>query len=209
MSTALDRWDEAGRATLFYDAVQLLNRYAHAFDRADWDGVQACFHPDAIDDHGSVVGSPEQFTEVMRSRYDVVAGVSHMNANVLVLEVDRERREVLTETYCLGVQRLMPDSSHIPSLYATSRLPEEHRARISAVANRYLDILSERDGELRIAYRKVIYDWVTVNDYPIPGPFRDWAQGSRNGDDPAQRTLREIHIEMTRLAEHLDSRGRS
>lgn len=185
----MDRWRPDGRVLLHHDVTELVNRYARAFDRADWDGVRAVFHDDAHDDHGSFAGPPAEFVAFMRERYRHIEISTHHNTNVLILEVDAARREVRAETYCVGVQRLSPDAPEIPPLYRSPSIPDSVRARVCTVGNRYVDVFSERGGELRIARRTVVYDWITVTAAPDPDPFAGWNRGTRSPIDPSWAPL--------------------
>ena len=48
--------------------VQMIQRYAHAVDRRDWDTVQSCLEPDAVADYGAgaIAGSAAIVAEIER-----------------------------------------------------------------------------------------------------------------------------------------------
>jgi ketosteroid isomerase-like protein len=48
--------------------VQLIQRYAHAVDRRDWNAVHSCLEPDAVADYGAgpIVGSAAIVAEIER-----------------------------------------------------------------------------------------------------------------------------------------------
>jgi SnoaL-like protein len=195
-----DRWTPAGRALLFYEASELVNRYARAFDRKDWAALRTTYHDDAVDDHGSIVGSPDEFIEFMRTRHEHVVDVMHLNGNVLILEVDADRREALVETYCVGWQRLAPEAEGVPALYDSPLIAPDAQSRLCAVGNRYLDVLAERDGELRFLQRRIIYEWIQVTEVPLPTPFAaTWAKGTRTEDDPSHTSLAALRRERERI----------
>jgi hypothetical protein len=185
----MGRWE--ARHVLHFDVSEVINRYARAFDRKDWDLVRTCFHSDAVDDHGSTVGRAEDFLAFMQLRHRDIVESMHFNGNILLLEVDAPRREALVETYCVGWQRLSEGALEIPDFYASPLIaPDASPARLCTVGNRYLDVFSERDGELRISFRTVIYEWWQAVEYPLPPPFNDkWALATRDDRDPSLTTL--------------------
>ena len=61
------------------------------------------------------------------------------------------KAEQCSLAYCIGWQRLSPDASTVPPEFVNDLLSGEPGAsRLRATANRYVDLLTERDGELRI-----------------------------------------------------------
>lgn len=195
-----DRWHSRGKAQLYCDVNELINRYARAVDRKDWALLSSTYHHDAIDDHGSSVGSAQELIATLEERHKDIVDVMHLNGNVLILEVDEERREVLTETYCVGWQRLAPQADHIPALYDSPLISSSAKSRLCAVGNRYLDLISERGGELRFSYRKVVYEWIHVSEYPLVPPFAaTWSKGVRTREDPSFASLEEVRREVERL----------
>jgi hypothetical protein len=195
-----ERWTPAGKAALYCDITELVNRYARAFDRKDWAGLRPLYHDDAIDDHGSHVGTVDEFVAFMEIRHAHIVDVMHFNGQVLILEVDRERREALVETYCVGWQRLSEAAPEVPAFYDSPLIDPAAESRLCAVGNRYLDVVAERDGELRFAERKVIYEWIQVGEVPLPLPFgAGWAKGTRTSTDPSMTSLADLRRGRTQV----------
>ena len=66
------------------EIADIVLRYCRGIDRMDRDLVLACYHPDAVDVHGSFEGDPQAFVEwVWRllARYD---STMHFGGNLLV-----------------------------------------------------------------------------------------------------------------------------
>lgn len=191
------RWSPEGRAQLHFEVSELLTRAARAIDRKDYDLLREVFHKDAYDDHGLWSGSVDTFIEVFDARHEHIARAMHLNGNSLMLEVDPERREVLVETPCVAWSWLAPGASVPGGLFTGS----EEDATLTCVANRYLDIVSERDGRLGLAFRRVIFEWADVpRTLPPELPFDpSWSQAVRSPADPSFTTLAEVRAEVEQL----------
>jgi hypothetical protein len=190
-------WTPDGLPALHFSITQLLYRYARGVDRRDWGLLRTLFHDDSLDDHGYTSGSLEEFIESFSERSSRVPEMTHVNGNVLILETDAERREALVETYCVAWSRVLPGELIPGSLYETPLLDRESpNARVLTVANRYLDLIGERDGQLRFVFRRVIFEWATVAEVQVANPFPEggWTS-SRNADDPSYRTLDDFRAE--------------
>jgi hypothetical protein len=186
----IDRWSSEGEVFLYYDVQKVLSRYARGVDRKDWDLILSAFHEDAIDDHGSTRGTPGQFVEHLRVGHEYVIGSMHLNGNISLLDIDRDRREVLVETYCVGWQRLTADAPVPPPLFVTAQLgADKGMSRLLAVGNRYLDLFSERNGDLRIARRTVIYEWIHVESSDDQPQFAGRTLAERSINDVTYTTL--------------------
>lgn len=117
-------------------------RYARGVDRRDWESVRRCFHPDAVDEHGELVGSPDDFIEWVSRRHAAIPFAVHFLGNCLIEFIDD--RSAAVETYFIAVQR----RETAPGDTGTD----------FEVFGRYLDRFERRDGEWRVAARKVVYD---------------------------------------------------
>lgn len=109
----------------------------------------------------------------------------HRLSNVFI-----EGREgaVVAESYILATH-LEEDAAAAERLFnARSKKSSSHdrgdRAadRLFTFAGRYVDRLTERDGQWRIAHRQLRYDWSKVEeiDEAMPGP---WIRGTRDHTD--------------------------
>jgi hypothetical protein len=195
----VDRWSPDGQGLLYADVCHLMARCARAIDRKDYALLRDVFHDDAYDDHGLWSGDVDNFIETFDRRHVHIEHAMHLNGNTVLLEVDAERRELMVETYCVAWTRVPPGVT-IPGGLFGAEDDGEPMAQLTAVGNRYLDIVSERDGVLRIAFRRVIFEWIALTDVPVQQPFdASWAQGVRTPEDLSHRTLPEARAELARL----------
>lgn len=120
------------------DIMDCLVRYSRAMDRFDKDLLLSCYHPDALDDHGAFVGSPEDFWNYhYRWHSQFNTGHHHSISNT---SFDMDGDTAHTETYWL-FESMNPDDS------------------MSLHGGRYLDRFEKRDGVWKIAARVCITEW--------------------------------------------------
>jgi 3-phenylpropionate/cinnamic acid dioxygenase small subunit len=117
-------------------------RYLRGMDRQDWEAVRSCYHPNAIHDHGSWRGTIEDFIEHETGVYARFTVNTHLGANELI-EVDGD--EARCELYSVCWHRMAPTS--------------DSPAADLIAGMRYFDVLQRREGQWRIADRKVVLDW--------------------------------------------------
>jgi hypothetical protein len=123
-------------------------RYSRGIDRCDEEALRGVYWPGATDDHGGFNGDAGEFCTwvlpLLRSRMDQTM---HMLGNILIAFRDRDSANV--ETYFLAYHRLLREDAAPYDLI---------------LSGRYLDRMEQRDGEWRIARRRVAYDW--AREYP-------------------------------------------
>jgi ketosteroid isomerase-like protein len=131
---------------------QVLVAYVRAIDRRDRGAIKAVYHPDATDDHGDFVGLGVDFAD---HAIDVdlthFAATSHLLSNITI---DLRGNVAAVESYVL----------------ATHVTRREDSERLHIMAGRYLDRFQKREGEWRIAARRVVRDWglspITATSWP-------------------------------------------
>jgi hypothetical protein len=150
---------------------ELVFRLARAIDRNDRAGILACYHPDAVDDHGEFKGPAEGFADwVAMLHRERVESMSHLIANHLVEIAGNEARG---ETYVL--------------VYLKGRPTAGQRFLMTGVG-RYLDSFERREGAWRIARRLVITDIEHTEILPAAGTdglVRQLNHGFASLDDPS------------------------
>ena len=126
---------------------ELVLRYCRAVDRADEELLLSCYHPDAFDDHGSFRGGPAEFAEHLRGgtlNPEIQVGpVQHALTNA-VFEV---RGDVAYGESYVEVRRTLADG------------------RLERAMGRYVDRFERRDGEWRIAHRRVLLESAVAAGY--------------------------------------------
>jgi hypothetical protein len=121
---------------------EVLMRFLRSMDRQDWDTVRACFHPDAVHDHGTWRGSIDQFIEREKTTYKAFVTNTHFAGNELI---DLNGDTASSELYSVCWHRVRG---------------EPGRPEVDWVSGmRYIDQLARRHGQWRIVDRLVVIDW--------------------------------------------------
>jgi hypothetical protein len=144
-------------------------RYCRAVDRMDWDLLRSCYHPEAVDDHGSFRGGVEEFVAWLGEVLPLLASTTHFTANQLV-EIDGDRAWM--ESYTRAYHRIAatPDSP----------------ARDYTTNMRYVDRLEKRQGEWRILDRVLVHDSERTDPVRGGGPLVPGGRvGTRDRTDPS------------------------
>ena len=146
---------------------EVVLRYCRGIDRCDRELVRDCYWPDATDEHGSFVGSRDEYVawvfDRMLPRY---AMTMHFIGNVLI-DLDGDRAK--SEAYGMAMHRTGSDKP-------------EHNLRTGF---RYIDDFARRDDQWRIARRVCALEWSLLVD-----PSRWWdapethRRGTRDRTDP-------------------------
>ena len=143
-------------------------RYCRGIDRLDLELVRGCYHPDATDDHGSFLGTRDEYVEWVGGVLMRYTGTMHVVANHLV-ELDGDVAH--SETYGVAYHHGDP--------------PDDHRRNFTT-GFRYVDRFERRDREWRIATRVAVREWthtVTAEQQVIIPPERDGRRGQRDRTD--------------------------
>lgn len=133
----------------------VLMRYSRGVDHRDEGLLAGCYHPGAVDDHGFYQGSSAGFIQAALEAGAGFENMRHVLCNEYV-EFDADNVSLAySETVVLACMTSRRDTG----------------LQLGITACRFLDRFEERDGEWRIAHRKVVLDWDVV--MPTTG-----AQGS-------------------------------
>lgn len=127
------------------DIWNLLLRYGRGLDRLDNEMLRACYWDDAIDDHHSFVGTPDEF-------------VTWTNAFASVTKIQHHG---LGNHYC----EISGDNAHSETYYTyvDERIDKPHLFSIG----RYVDHFQRRNGVWKIANRvTVIEKLYQLQDHP-------------------------------------------
>jgi hypothetical protein len=143
-------------------------RYCRGIDRLDLELVRSCYHADATDEHGTFVGTRDEYVEWVAGVLTRFTGTMHVVANQLIeVQGDGARSETYGVAYHWGDP------------------PDDHR-RNFATGFRYVDQFARRDDEWRIARRIAVREWTNVvpaeQQLVIP-PDRDGRRGRRGHED--------------------------
>ncbi len=148
---------------------EVMTRYCRGVDRGDVALIRSVYHEDATDDHGMFKGLGIDFAQwIVDWERENIKQCQHVIGN---FSCDLHGDMALTETYCISFSETM-SGEHV------------------TVYNRYIDRLERRDGEWKIADRRVVLDLTRVE--PATGAFGDvpgwdFTWGRRDRDDPVYR----------------------
>lgn len=139
--------------------------YCRGIDRCDAELVASVYHPDATDDHGSFVGLGIDFAR---------------------LATGKLRHYALATTHFIGEPNIDFESASVANVetpvVAWHRVADETNGGefLENFCGRYFDRFECRDGDWRIADRRLTHDWDTKvrveNAFP-PGTFAPSPRG--------------------------------
>ena len=154
------------------EILDVVNIYCRAVDRRDRELLMTVYHPDAIDDHGPLVGSREDMFEWGRLR-DLSGTVESTQHHITshICEIDG-------------------DTAHAESYYLYTAPVTD--GTIWTASGRYIDRLTKVDDEWKIAMRYCLVEWSTTipqGQSPFDGLDDLYANGvpGRNRADPCYR----------------------
>lgn len=132
-----------------------LHQYCRAIDRRDSKLIETIFWPDSKVEYGIYKGTGGEFSGLIHSWMDNGFKLTdHLLGNITI-NVQGDRAH--SEAYLLAFHHLER---------------EDHTIFDWIVGGRYQDRFERRNGEWRIAYRRLVYDW-----YRDWEDSRDWAVG--------------------------------
>lgn len=121
---------------------EILVRYMRSVDRGDVDGVRACYHPGATEDHGGLFeGSADDYVDSIADALTYRHALSsHVVTNILV-DVTGDR--ATSECYATTFTRIWTGTTTADSI----------------VGARLLDRFERRDGRWGITHRQMLWEW--------------------------------------------------
>lgn len=125
---------------------RVMQRYARGLDRLDFELARSCYWDDAIEDHGSYVGRPDDFIRWADSTTEAFESTQH---GILNHSCDLQGGDAYCETYFLFSSK----AAQPPHLMSTGR---------------YVDHFQKRNDEWRIANRVCIIEaQYELHDYVL------------------------------------------
>lgn len=147
--------------------IDTVSRYCRAVDRMDRDLMTSCFHPDAVDTHGSFAGTRDEYLDWVFPLLESYDSTFHFIGQVLV-ELDGD--DARSEAYGIA---------HHRTAGGTDR-------QNLVTGFRFVDEWQRRDAVWRISRRTAITDWSRVDHeadwWPAPPHL---LQGQRSPADPS------------------------
>ena len=145
-------------------------QYSRGLDRHDVDILSDAYHPDAVDHHGRFVGYIPEFVQWGNALHEADFLAHTHNITTHNCEIDGD--EAHTESYVIFVLRRKDERT------------------VLVGGGRYLDRLEKRDGDWRIALRRLIVDWRFQADGTAWGTVPRYEEGRWDREDRAyQRPL--------------------
>ena len=167
---------------------EVVNKYTRAIDRHDEEMIASVFHPDAIDNHGDFLGDVAEFTDWVNTGHSQIAEGHMHNVTSHTSEIDGDTAHA--ESYVIVVLRLADGEP------------------VRVGGGRYLDRLERRNGEWRIALRRVTMDWRFRAD---SGPWlkgrRGYPAGSWDKSDLSYQRPLQLEPEQVKELETRKARG--
>ena len=149
--------DNELRDLLDRDAIRrCLVRMARGEDRRDAEAITSCCWPDSITDYGVFRGDFAAYLDWVVPGADAITNTQHVLGQSHI-ELDGTRARVETQ---------------VISYHRVNMGAEDGSEQDTCIGGRYLDVMEKRDGDWRIAERRMLYDW-----YQDWGKAIDWSAG--------------------------------
>jgi ketosteroid isomerase-like protein len=133
------------------DILECLVRYCRAMDRLDKELLLSCYHPDATDDHGSFVGSPNDFWNYYSAWHGKYNRANHHSISNTSIEIKGNTAH--SETYWLFESMNVDGSNGLSG-------------------GRYIDRFEKRNDVWKIAARACLIEWSgALGDIVVPEVF--------------------------------------
>jgi hypothetical protein len=147
------------------DILDCLHRYTRGVDRVDEDLIRSAFHPDAVDDHGPVAGTVDDFLAYWLPLQAARQVSQHYVTNTTI-DLDGDTAHV--ETYYVFFQKLVGERE------------------MTVTGGRYADRFERRATGWRIAVRLVVPEWTMSSDGAgTDGLLAMFPRARRDRSDPA------------------------
>jgi hypothetical protein len=145
------------------EILECVHRYARALDRHDDELLASVFHEDAVDNHGPWIGGRADFVGWANHEcHDALAAhMHHITTHTCEIGGDVAH----AETYVMFVHRPKPGHDVIVG------------------GGRYIDRFEKRDGEWRIALRRVVMDLSYIVDGSIFETLTGYPTGTQDTSD--------------------------
>lgn len=128
---------------------EVMCRYARGVDRGDWELLRSTYHPDAYDDHVEFKGPVDGLIEWLKERFSGVDNLMHFIGNCLIEFAGPDL--ALVESYFTSRRLRQPVGDECKTTVAGDAICRQSWGR-------YVDRFERRDGQWRVANRKVVLE---------------------------------------------------
>lgn len=128
------------------DITEAVHCYMRGLDRLDRECLLSAFHPDAYVDCGLLAGDPRAFADFALDLLSGMKATHHMLGQVRIEFMDGDARSGKGSGECYF--RAFHDMRS-----------EDGQIRDMIIAGRYVDEYAMKDGQWRIARRRLVTDW--------------------------------------------------
>jgi len=141
----------------------VLTRYCRALDRCDVGLMKTVYWEDGVDEHGVFSGNAEEFSEFIIKAVEQWFDVdTHMIGNV---HFEIEGDVAFTESYLLSYCSVPGNREAVEAVFGKRYADQVDwekdlgKTHDFIMGGRYIDRMERRNGEWRIARRRVVMDW--------------------------------------------------
>ena len=170
----------------------VLTRYCRALDRADLELMKSVYWEDGEDDHNVFKGNAMEFAEfIIREIQNWFEVTMHAICNI---HMEYHGDVMCTESYLIAYHKVKGDRGKVETIFGPTYLSRLDWKQLGDsphfffYGGRYVDRLEKRNGEWRIAMRRVCMDWNEngpCNSIWDEGMFDTLrTRGSRDRNDP-------------------------
>ena len=148
------------------EITEVIYTYADCTDRGDFEALFDCFHPDAMFQFQEE-GIPLPVRDFFSAQSDAGAGfketMHHLSNTIIRLDGENAK----TQSYVLAHHVMKSDCPDYPPLF-----PNLGKEYAVFIGGRYVDEFERRNGEWKIALRKLCFEWSAMaDDSLVSGPL--------------------------------------
>ena len=139
----------------------VLMRYGRGVDRGEAELLKSCYHPGAIEEHGSTYAGPaDAYIDAAVPRIHKMGTLAHYICNI---HISLEGERAYVESYVLTFARFEKNGTSYDTF----------------TGGRLCDRFERRNGEWKVAHRKMAFDW----NRDVPSQ-EGWCLGMFKPSDP-------------------------
>lgn len=149
------------------EITQVLHSYTENLDRRDLEGAKVkCFHPDAHCQYTDA-GPAQSLDEFFSTSGSLVLTFKQTMHYLMNTSIRLDGDKAKVQTYLFAHNIIPEDFKEIPPLFPN--MGEDYAV---VIGGRYVDDFERRDGQWKIAFRKLYFEWESkIPTSVISGPY--------------------------------------